>query len=560
MSLNLVYDRTQEDVTSSAAIRSAYQKLGNWSGLTGAERVQLERGTLTYNTLNRVESAVKTLAATLTSAGYPVEVEPVLKGSSRLPSGYTEVEYIAASGTQYVDSGVAETADTAVDCKFDIDTVASDYLFGTRQNSSNLSYNGIYKNNMLEYNYNEISFTAASSIELNEEVTGTTNNITINGVSHTATTGTGTGETMLIFAIRYQTGYNNGRVRPYGGATKLRYFKIKQNGALVRDYIPCKNPDGVVGLYDTIGGQFYTTPLAEEPVELPSGYTQVAYLQSSGTQWIDTGFKPNQDTRFVADVMVTGTSLAYMYGARGTQSENYNPRQGAMFNNTLFRSDYGNGMGVTFSSALTTGNRYTVDQDKNVCTIDSESVTNTALTFQSKYTAYLFGINEGNSAKYICTMRAYSFRIYDNGELVRRMIPARNSAGTLGMYDVIGKTFYTNKGSGTFTAGADIVGFSSGAEIDPYENREWEEGDILFRPQWEIYLSNVQKLRDAYYTLAGTGELPAPGDKLGFEGANNIEKILADIDLLIDCMKSSYRRCGTFRAGANTVHLPLKGA
>lgn len=97
-------------------------------------------------------------------------------------------------------------------------------------------------------------------------------------------------------------------------------------------------------------------------------------------------------------------------------------------------------------------------------------------------------------------------------------------------------------------------------QVATLEDREWQEGDVLYRPQWTTYLDNVQKLRDAYYTLAETGELPAPGDKLKYTGANNIEKVLADIDLLIDCMKSSYRRCGTFRAGNNAAHLPLKGS
>ena len=92
------------------------------------------------------------------------------------------------------------------------------------------------------------------------------------------------------------------------------------------------------------------------------------------------------------------------------------------------------------------------------------------------------------------------------------------------------------------------------------EDREWQEGDIVRRPQWTTYLNNVQRLRDAYYTLAETGELPAPGDKLKYTGANTIEKVLADIDLLLDYMKASYRRCGTFRAGNNAVHLPLKGS
>lgn len=92
------------------------------------------------------------------------------------------------------------------------------------------------------------------------------------------------------------------------------------------------------------------------------------------------------------------------------------------------------------------------------------------------------------------------------------------------------------------------------------EDREWREGDIVRRAQWTTYLDNVQKLRDVYYTLAETGELPKPTDKLDYQGANTIEKILADIDLLIGCMKASYRRCGTFRAGNNAAHLPLKGS
>nr|DAH45755.1 MAG TPA: hypothetical protein [Caudoviricetes sp.] len=92
------------------------------------------------------------------------------------------------------------------------------------------------------------------------------------------------------------------------------------------------------------------------------------------------------------------------------------------------------------------------------------------------------------------------------------------------------------------------------------EDREWQEGDIVRRAQWTTYLENVQRLRDAYYTLAETGALPKPEDKLKYTGANNIEKVLADIDLLIDCMKASYRRCGTFRAGNNAAHLPLKGS
>lgn len=89
---------------------------------------------------------------------------------------------------------------------------------------------------------------------------------------------------------------------------------------------------------------------------------------------------------------------------------------------------------------------------------------------------------------------------------------------------------------------------------------DWANGDVMKLSDWAQYLANVQALRDAFYTLAETGELPAATDKLGWQGANTIEKILADIDLLIGWMKSSYRRCGTFNSGENSITLPLKGS
>ena len=56
----------------------------------------------------------------------------------------------------------------------------------------------------------------------------------------------------------YLFGLNN-----QGKANDLGYFKIKhctiqdEEDNFVRDFIPCKNPDGVVGMYDQINGKFY---------------------------------------------------------------------------------------------------------------------------------------------------------------------------------------------------------------------------------------------------------------------------------------------------------------
>ena len=52
----------------------------------------------------------------------------------------------------------------------------------------------------------------------------------------------------------------------------------------------------------------------------------------------------------------------------------------------------------------------------------------------------------------------YSFKIYNSeSELIHNLVPVkRNSYDELGLYDLKTNTFYTNAGTGTFTAGSDI--------------------------------------------------------------------------------------------------------
>lgn len=533
MSLNLVYDRTEEDETSAAAIRSAYQKLGNWSGLTDAERAQLERGALTYNTLNRVEQTVKTLAAALTSAGYPVEVTPVMKGTARVPEGYTEVEYIESSGTQYIDTGFKPNQETKMSLNMAFLSAAGENVAGTRNSSSDTTNRfGIVTFGSASKIGSMFRGTATQGIPVDtatHSYTLSKSGLTVDGVSYGgADSGT--------FACTYPVilcGWNNGSNGIAPNKSRIVSCDIYAGGALARQFVPCKNPDGTVGLYDLVGGQFYTTPLAEEPVELPDGYTQVSYLQATGTQYLDTGLTCNQSDNYKIELDCDLTSSAYYAGANGYLQYQASIASGSRSHLTI---TYANKVEtITVNGAVKKTDDWSSFSDTNV-----------------KIGILRLGAaNNGWYSSAPQSGKIYSCKIYKGGVLVRDMIPARNSVGTLGLYDTVNGTFYANAGSGTFTAGTDIVGFAAGAEIGTVEDREWREGDILYRPQWTTYLSNVQRLRDAYYTLASTGELPTPGAKLGYQGANTIEKVLADIDLLLDGMKSIYRRAGTFTAGGN---------
>ena len=50
-------------------------------------------------------------------------------------------------------------------------------------------------------------------------------------------------------------------------------------------------------------------------------------------------------------------------------------------------------------------------------------------------------------------MRLYSCRIWNNDELVRDFVPALDDNSTACLYDIVGESFYSNAGSGDFTAG-----------------------------------------------------------------------------------------------------------
>lgn len=83
------------------------------------------------------------------------------------------------------------------------------------------------------------------------------------------------------------------------------------------------------------------------------------------------------------------------------------------------------------------------------------------------------------------------------------------------------------------------------------------EGEDSTDEKYSVYLANVQTLRDAIAVRVSTPELPAADAKLDYIGANNIEKILADLDELFGWMTYSRKYCGTFAAG-QTI-LPRKG-
>lgn len=258
--------------------------------------------------------------------------------------------------------------------------------------------------------------------------------------------------------------------------------------------------------------------ISEEDPTLPAGYTELEYIQSSGTQYINTDFKPNQDTRVVMDIDVTGQSnvSGCIFGERNANSPAASQAYVAwsMTSGTTVRSDYF-GNSVTGSFGIL-NSRVTIDKNKNVCDFGGTIVTNTEETGQSDLNMYLLACNNLGTPNYYINAKLYSCQIYNNGTLIRDFVPCENPPGEVGLYDIVGQQFYGNAGTGAFTAGPEV-------QITP-PRTTWQREDIPYPTQMTQYLANITTLRGLLPIIGP--EVPADMVRLTFQEANAIEEIL----------------------------------
>lgn len=180
-------------------------------------------------------------------------------------------------------------------------------------------------------------------------------------------------------------------------------------------------------------------------------YTQLQYIESTGTQWIDTGFISNQDSgyeiKFMASEGMTGA--CGIYGARTSATANSFLLAAWKDNNALF-TDY--------NSYVSGRIRIKYDNDihifkanKNEIIMDgNKSITNNYTSFTSGKSSYIFKVNGGLSASKV---KVYYLKVYDNNELVRDFIPILDEDDNPCLYDKVEGKYYYNQGTGEFLYG-----------------------------------------------------------------------------------------------------------
>ena len=82
----------------------------------------------------------------------------------------------------------------------------------------------------------------------------------------------------------------------------------------------------------------------------------------------------------------------------------------------------------------------------------------------------------------------------------------------------------------------------------PISTRQWAYTDIFKGTQFDRILYNLDVLTEAFFTYRDTPNIP-DNNYRKYQTINDVEKILYDLDIMINDVKSHYRECGTFECG-----------
>ena len=196
---------------------------------------------------------------------------------------------------------------------------------------------------------------------------------------------------------------------------------------------------------------------------LPEGYTAVNYLQSSGTQWIEMGVAPNQNTKAVLKIIINNFNADYgtsLIGSRkGANSDDQfttylDIPSGSSSTRFLFRMD---GQPQISWTGLTTDKIYTVTLSGTEMKAELEdgttvfSKTFSVNDFTSTVTMALFRA-KGVGGTYF-QGRIYSCKHYSGDELIQDFVPCLDAEGVPCMFDFVSQKSFYNKGTGSFTWG-----------------------------------------------------------------------------------------------------------
>ena len=221
-------------------------------------------------------------------------------------------------------------------------------------------------------------------------------------------------------------------------------------------------------------------------ISLPSGYQHVEWLQSTGTQYINTGLRIGANDveynfkwrEIIAEV---GTSLC------GNDSPwsgvLYHPSAGVIYV-AVGNSDSQGARNIPINewiNANFTAKNGVWSFKTNETTLSGRY---SGTVISSNYNFFLFCTS---GVLYFCKYSQIPFfDLKVGGVLLRSFVACRRTSDSVaGMYDVVNDVFYTNAGTGAFSVGSDFptTNYQNGDEViisSTKNHYHYQDGDLVF--------------------------------------------------------------------------------
>ena len=410
------------------------------------------------------------------------------------------VEYVEARGNTYVDTEVIGRSGTRCEADLEWLAVNGDYgfldargtyggddrvmLIHTHNAGMAVAY-GTFKGNYGHTYSTGTRYTVASELKAGSQ-TLVVNGETVYSAADPATYDTG--RSLYLF------GNNRGGAVENRCSARLYGLKIWQDGALVRDFRPCRKR-GVPALYDDVDKRIFYA--AQKRLTSPNDFTAegqpeyfVDYLTANGTVCLDTGVRARAGTRaagemawtrvrdwnqevnvYLEDVnmryertylgAVNGESRFYMIHEAGVKSvwSGYGDQRTypSSVTTNMVEEVVDNGDGtattnnveqvVTNNIEWVSGRKYAFDISYAVGSqtidLDGERILakDSGASVDAGCNLALFACNNNGTPQYEAPARCYGLKLWQDGALVRDFRPCVKDGKAL-LWDDVTKTLY----------------------------------------------------------------------------------------------------------------------
>ena len=353
------------------------------------------------------------------------------------------VDYLESTSDEYVNTGIKfDCANTTIEVKTKETSLTQRHSICGGNDNTLYYFRGTGN---WAAGYNATAFNISSYMVLGDNLFKMDRNkLYINGSlvkTYTASSNVSLSDTLL---------FNRKTDLSDKGPVTMYYAKIWNADVLVRDYIPAIDENGVGYMFDQVTHTIYDN-VGSGTFKYPA--REIEYLESTGTQYIDTGYIPEVDDKIETVFSPTDVSenSRLFCASDGTYY--------IQFSFGGFRSAmwFTGGYNQFSSDILQENQEYKLELSSSACYLNNTALTYTNGTNNPNVSILLFGQARTTQPWYAHSKMKY-FKIWNNSTPTRDFVPVFKD-GQRGMLDKLTGTLYTNQGSGD--------NFSVGKIVEP---------------------------------------------------------------------------------------------